>query len=157
MLRSLLLGLGLLGLAGVVWAAAAPPPDARARAKAPAKSAKKVSPKKITPKDVITITITPRADGSCWDYSDPGPIPAGSTVVWQNNSSVGHTATADDGSWDTGVIPAGQQSSPQSVPPGTHTYHCNIHGCMSGTLVVGNGGQARPAAKARPGAKVRPR
>src|SRR5262249_51781962 len=35
-------------------------------------------------------------------------VPTGTTLTWQNDGSVIHTATATDGSWDTGDINPGQ-------------------------------------------------
>jgi plastocyanin len=69
---------------------------------------------------------------------DPIPVPVGGSVVWVNKDSMDHTATADDGSWDTGSIAPGTQSSPiQFSNPGPSTYHCTPHPFMTGTVQVG--------------------
>jgi plastocyanin len=70
-------------------------------------------------------------------------ITAGSSVTWTNMDSVTHTATGDDGSFDTGDIAAGSSATITFNDPGTFTYHCAIHPNMTGTIVVqaaGGGG-----------------
>jgi hypothetical protein len=57
--------------------------------------------------------------------------------------SVTHTATGDNGSFDTGDIAAGSSATITFDNPGTFTYHCAIHPNMTGTIVVqaaGGGG-----------------
>jgi plastocyanin len=49
---------------------------------------------------------------------------------------VSHTATADDGSFDTGTIDEGKLKSETFKQPGTFTYHCEIHPQMHGTIEV---------------------
>ena len=68
---------------------------------------------------------------------DPGTlnITAGTTVVFTNNDSATHTATADDGSWDTGNLAQGASASITFDTPGTYTYHCAIHPSMTATIV----------------------
>jgi plastocyanin len=63
-------------------------------------------------------------------------VKVGDTVDWTNGDSVGHTATADDGSWDTGTIAAGTKASLTFTSAGTFAYHCTIHSSMHGTIVV---------------------
>jgi plastocyanin len=68
-------------------------------------------------------------------------INAGDTVVWTNNGQVQHTVTADDNSFDSGLLSPGQTFSQTFNTPGTFPYHCSIHGAaggigMSGTVVV---------------------
>src|SRR3954471_10264766 len=63
-------------------------------------------------------------------------ITAGTTVTWTNQDSATHTATADDGSWDTGNIAQGASGSVTFNTPGTFTYHCSIHPNMTGTITV---------------------
>ncbi len=63
-------------------------------------------------------------------------ISAGDTVTWTNNDTVPHTATADDGSFDTGSISAGESASITFDTPGTYTYKCAFHPGMTGTIVV---------------------
>ncbi|MDQ3654712.1 MAG: ScyD/ScyE family protein [Chloroflexota bacterium] len=63
-------------------------------------------------------------------------IAAGTTVTWTNNDSAPHTATADDGSFDTGTIESGGSTSATFDTPGTYTYACAFHPNMTGTIVV---------------------
>ncbi len=58
------------------------------------------------------------------------------TVTWQNNDSVVHTATSDNGTWDTGDIAAGGSKSVTFATAGTFTYHCARHPMMTATLIV---------------------
>jgi plastocyanin len=81
----------------------------------------------------VTVTIAEMS------YSpDPIEIKKGDTVVWSNQDGPPHTATADDGSFNTGRIPAGKSSKPITFnTAGKVPYHCTIHGpSMSGTVQV---------------------
>lgn len=88
------------------------------------------------------ITIPQDADdrGAAGAYSpNPASVTSGSTVTWNNIDDSPHTATADDGSFDTGIINGGSSgSAPISASTGTSTipYHCNVHPEMRGTLQV---------------------
>jgi plastocyanin len=63
-------------------------------------------------------------------------ITAGTTVTWTNNDEAMHTATADDGSFDTGAINQGETASVTFDEPGTYTYVCSFHPGMKGTIIV---------------------
>jgi plastocyanin len=63
-------------------------------------------------------------------------ISAGTTVTWTNQDVAPHTATSDDGSFDTGWLNKGQSGSVTFDQPGTFTYICTIHPNMKGTVVV---------------------
>jgi len=67
---------------------------------------------------------------------DPVVVQAGGKVIWQNEDSAPHTATADDGSFDTGTIEEGKLGSATFKEPGTFTYYCEIHPTMHGTVEV---------------------
>ena len=69
---------------------------------------------------------------------DPSPlqIEAGMTVIWTNNDQVPHTATANDGSFDTGTIGPGESASVTFMTPGTFTYVCLYHPSMNGAIEV---------------------
>jgi plastocyanin len=78
-------------------------------------------------------------------------INVGDNVTWTNSDAQSHTATADDGSFDTGPIPNGTPASVTFSKAGTFAYHCNIHPAMTATLVVkaassGGGAGATPPA-----------
>ena len=61
-------------------------------------------------------------------------IKVGDKVTWTNQDSVGHSATADDNSFDTGVLAQGQSGSVTFSKAGTYTYHCKVHTFMTGTI-----------------------
>jgi plastocyanin len=64
-------------------------------------------------------------------------IAAGDTVTWRNDGQVPHTATADNGSFDTGSFGPGQSRSNTFRSAGTISYYCTIHGrVQSGTVRV---------------------
>ncbi len=63
-------------------------------------------------------------------------INQGDTVTWTNNGPTPHSATAPDGSFDTGIFPAGQSRSHTFNDAGTFSYICTPHPQMQGTIVV---------------------
>lgn len=63
-------------------------------------------------------------------------IPAGGTVTWTNEDSATHTATADDGSWDSGRLAKGDSHEETFATAGTFAYHCAVHPGMTGTVTV---------------------
>jgi plastocyanin len=60
----------------------------------------------------------------------------GDTVVWVNRDMVPHTATATDGTFDSGSIPAGGSWSFVVGAVGRHAYLCTFHPTMKGEVVV---------------------
>jgi plastocyanin len=63
-------------------------------------------------------------------------VAAGTTVTWTNNGQARHTATADDGTFDSGRLRPGESFSFTFNTPGTFAYHCDVHPDMTGTIVV---------------------
>ena len=63
-------------------------------------------------------------------------ITAGTTVVWTNNDPVPHTVTANDRSFDSGIIQPGKTYRRTFTRPGTYAYFCAPHPFMKGTVVV---------------------
>ncbi len=63
-------------------------------------------------------------------------IHAGDTITWTNNGPAPHTATASNGSFDTGNLNKGQSASHTFTQAGTFAYICSIHPFMHGTVVV---------------------
>lgn len=62
----------------------------------------------------------------------------GATVAVSNRDGFPHTATADDGSFQSGTVDAGGTGgfvAPSA--PGTYPFHCEIHPQMNGALTVG--------------------
>lgn len=63
-------------------------------------------------------------------------VKVGDTVTWTNQDSVGHSATSDDGSFDTGVLAQGESNTVTFTEAGTFNYHCTPHPNMKATVVV---------------------
>jgi plastocyanin len=63
-------------------------------------------------------------------------IPVGTTVIWTNRDGVPHTATSNDGVWDSGNLSEGESFSFTFEEPGTYPYLCLIHPLMRGTVTV---------------------
>jgi plastocyanin len=76
--------------------------------------------------DIVEFTYQP----------DPVVVQVGGKVIWQNQDTAPHTATADDGSFDTGTIEKGKLGSETFKEAGTFTYFCEIHPTMHGTVEV---------------------
>ena len=69
-------------------------------------------------------------------------VAPGTTVTFVNNDTEPHTATADNGVFDTGVLEPGSSFDVFFDGSGTVTYHCELHPDMQGSIVVGEAGQA---------------
>lgn len=67
---------------------------------------------------------------------DPVVVRTGGKVIWQNEDTAPHTATADDGSFDTGNLMRGKIKSETFKEAGTYPYFCAIHPTMHGTVEV---------------------
>lgn len=76
--------------------------------------------------DIVEFTYQP----------DPVVVQVGGKVIWQNQDTAPHTATADDGSFDTGTIEKGKIGSETLKEAGTYAYFCEIHPTMHGTVEV---------------------
>jgi plastocyanin/mono/diheme cytochrome c family protein len=63
-------------------------------------------------------------------------VQAGDVVVWTNTDFVAHTATADDGTFDTGTMEADGSKRVVLAKKGTFPYACRFHPTMKGTLMV---------------------
>ena len=68
-------------------------------------------------------------------------IPAGTRVSWVNDEAPKHTATADDGLFDSGDQSLGDSYTYTFAEPGVYPYFCRYHGDvdgvgMAGTIVV---------------------
>ena len=67
---------------------------------------------------------------------NPSTVTANSKVTWNNKDIAPHTATATDGSFDTGIMNVGSSGSAIVRAQGTVPYHCTIHPWMNGMLQV---------------------
>lgn len=64
-------------------------------------------------------------------------VKAGEKVNVVNMDAAGHTVTADDGSFDTGILSQGEDGTfTAPTTPGTYTFHCTPHPSITGTLIV---------------------
>ncbi len=63
-------------------------------------------------------------------------VSVGDTVTWTNKHTMTHTATADNGTFDSGNLAPGETFSFTFDTAGTYTYKCNIHLSMTGTIIV---------------------
>ena len=81
------------------------------------------------------------------NFFDPpdAAIEPGSTITWTNNGDEPHTVTADDGSFDSGVLNPGDSYTVAFDGQGTLTYHCAIHSEMRGSVTIGGGSGTAPA------------
>jgi plastocyanin len=72
-----------------------------------------------------------------FDFS-PGSVTinVGDTVTWTNDGPTPHSATSNDGVFDTGIMDAGQSGSHTFTEAGTFAYICTPHPNMTGTVVV---------------------
>lgn len=67
----------------------------------------------------------------------------GETVEFKNEDIVAHTVTADDGSFDSGLIQPGSSWKMTVQKAGTVAYHCTPHPNMKAVLVASSGAQAK--------------
>jgi LPXTG-motif cell wall-anchored protein len=120
-------------------AAPAPAPEQPAAAPeqpaapAPAEQPTRVRKQKVSAKAAANGSVTI----SDFQFA-PGQITInqGDTVTWTNDGPTAHSATAPDGSFDTGIFPAGQSRSHTFNDAGTFSYICTPHPNMHGTVVV---------------------
>lgn len=64
-------------------------------------------------------------------------VEAGTTIVFDNTSAFPHTATADNGSFDTGMIAVGSSASVTLSTPGVYPFYCQFHGAAGGVGQAG--------------------
>ena len=63
-------------------------------------------------------------------------VPAGTAVTFANLDAAPHTATADDGAFNTGRLEPGGEATVTLDAAGTYDYRCAIHPSMRATLTV---------------------
>lgn|SRR6266496_2202481 len=63
-------------------------------------------------------------------------VKTGTKVTWTNKDTVTHTVTADQGAFNSGLLPSGNSFSFTFTQAGTYSYHSNIHHSMMATTVV---------------------
>src|SRR3990172_4354464 len=79
----------------------------------------------------IAIAASVSMVDSAFDPADV-TVEAGETLTWSNDGALPHTATADDGSFDTGTLDPGDSDSVRIDEPGTYPYYCTLHGAPGG-------------------------
>src|SRR5215208_6040194 len=84
------------------------------------------------PNSTMTVEISNHAFNPAQLNGAPG-----TTVTFVNNDTEPHTATADNGLFDTGVLQPGSSFDVFLDGSGTVTYHCELHPDMQGSIVVG--------------------
>ena len=98
---------------------------------------------------VQPVPIQDVASVSIEDSYDPADVAvaSGDTVTWTNEDEEPHTVTADDGSFDSGVLNPGDTYTATFLGSGTVTYYCTLHPWMVGGVNVDGdvgGGGATP-------------
>jgi uncharacterized repeat protein (TIGR01451 family) len=63
-------------------------------------------------------------------------VRVGDTVNWTNAGTLQHTVTADDASFDSGLLNPGASFSFTFTSAGTYNFHCSPHPWMKGSIVV---------------------
>ena len=63
-------------------------------------------------------------------------IRAGEVVTWTNNDGTAHTATALNGSFNSGPLSQGSTYTHAFTVTGVFSYMCSIHSSMTGTIQV---------------------
>jgi len=63
-------------------------------------------------------------------------VKVGQAVNWQNTGNEGHTVTADDNSFDSGMKQHGESWQHTFSKPGQYAYHCTPHPWMKAVVKV---------------------
>ena len=63
-------------------------------------------------------------------------VAAGTTVTWTNTGVAPHTATASDGSFDSGILVSGGTWSRRFDTDGRFAFLCTLHPAMTGSVTV---------------------
>jgi LPXTG-motif cell wall-anchored protein len=83
------------------------------------------------------------------DFAFRSPVTTvrvGQAVTWTNRGPSSHTATAANGSFDTGVLRRGASAGHRFTAAGTFAYVCSIHPFMKGTVRVTAAAGTQPGA-----------
>jgi plastocyanin len=84
-----------------------------------------------------TIYIEPGINGGTPHYVPPAvTIRVGDTLTWVDRDTGDHSATSDDGKFDTGVLSPNQSRSIKFTTSGTFPYSDIIESDMSGVVRV---------------------
>ena len=70
-------------------------------------------------------------------FSNPNlQVSAGTQVTWVNDDNMNHTVTADNNSFDSGIIQPGGTFTHTFTITGSYNYHCQLHTGMTGKVIV---------------------
>jgi plastocyanin len=69
-------------------------------------------------------------------------VSVGDSVTWLNQGPTAHTATANDGSFDSGNLSKGKSYSHKFTKAGTFSYFCKPHPFMKAKVVVTGAGSS---------------
>ncbi len=85
------------------------------------------------------------SDINSWGFDPPDvTIQAGQTITWINSGAQSHTATASNGTFDTGLLAPGQSKTVALGTAGVFEYTCTPHPWMKGTITVTAAAAAQP-------------
>ena len=120
---------------------AAPPEQPPAPPEQPAAEPEEPAPAEKPARKRKSVSANAAASGSVtivdFDFTPAQiTIDQGDTVTWNNEGPTPHSATAPDGSFDTGIFPAGESRSHTFNEAGTYAYICTPHPQMRGTVAV---------------------
>ncbi|HVX02692.1 MAG TPA: hypothetical protein VHA09_06025, partial [Nitrososphaera sp.] len=96
----------------------------------------------IGPKHLTDVKIEMPLNSAYANRYGPFYIPVaakvseGNRITWENHDFIPHTATASDGSFDSGPIGIGKSFSTISTEKGIVPYYCKIHPWMQGIIVL---------------------
>jgi len=135
--------LALIAITMVLAGCASSPAPSSGATPSSSTSVASSTPVSSTPASSTPVSSTPAATGSRVSIVNFafGPkelrVPVGTNVTFSNDAGgTPHTATADDGAWDSGTLQDGQTFGHAFAQAGTFAYHCAIHPSMKGTIVV---------------------
>ena len=138
-MKRLMYVIPLSSIAVLVFAAiaAAQPAVVPAEPTTPAQTTTPAESTTPAPNDTTTVEIGNNTFNPAQLHVAPG-----TTVTFVNNDTVPHTATADNGAFDTKELPPGYSMDVFLDGEGTVPYHDELHPDMKGTIVVGDGSGA---------------
>jgi plastocyanin len=117
-----------------------------------------IAPSAFAQESGTTVNISAGAGASptcsqtknCFDQ-DVVTVAPGTTVTWQNNDKVSHTATSGNPSnnqtgtiFDSSLIAPGKSFSFTFNNPGTYNYFCQVHPWMTGQVIVATSASSSP-------------
>jgi plastocyanin len=117
--------------------AAAPPAEAPAPPAPEPQALGDDAPAKEKPKVIAVASASTGVTIRDFEFAPSAvTVNVGETVTWTNDGPTPHSATANDGSFDTGIMDAGASGSHTFTEAGTFAYICTPHPNMTGTVTV---------------------